>query len=72
MKSITRRPLEYRPFGLPKNDWPLGGSGMANALAVEPVSEFESPKLNIAGQSQVSNVKTGFKGRAMTKNKGKE
>lgn len=49
MKSITRRPLEYRPFGLPKNDWPLGGSGMANTLAAEPVSEFESPKLNIAG-----------------------
>ncbi|XP_074374083.1 uncharacterized protein LOC141714463 [Apium graveolens] len=48
-KSIRRRPLEYRPFGRPKNDWPLGGSAMANALDSEPVSELESPKLNIAG-----------------------
>lgn len=44
-----RRPSEYRPAGLSKKDWPLGGTDQENAAEIAPVSELESPKLKMAG-----------------------
>lgn len=49
MKSIMRRPSEYRPAGLAKKDWPLGGGDQVKAAEIAPVSELESPKLKMAG-----------------------
>ena len=52
IKSIIRRPSQYRPAGPWKKDSPWGGPACPNATDNPPVSEFESPKLNIAGNSQ--------------------
>ncbi|GER25357.1 hypothetical protein STAS_00931 [Striga asiatica] len=41
-----------RPAGPRKKDSPLGGGAWPKAAERPPVSEFESPKLNIAGKSQ--------------------
>lgn len=51
MKSIKRRPSQRRPAGEWKKVSPLGGGSAAspNMAVKAPVSEFESPKLNIAG-----------------------
>lgn len=53
MKSITRRPSEYRPAGEWKYVSPLGGGACPNAADKPPVSEFESPKLKMAGNSHL-------------------
>lgn len=50
MKSTIRRPSEYLPAGIPKKVSPLGGGAGPNAEERPPVSEFESPKLKIAGK----------------------
>lgn len=52
MKSITRRPSLNRPAGEWKNVSPLGGGAGLKAAEMPPVSEFESPKLNMAGKLQ--------------------
>lgn len=52
IKSITRRPSQYRPAGARKYVSPWGGGACPNAADKPPVSEFESPKLNTAGNSQ--------------------
>ena len=49
-KSITRRPSEYLPAGEWKYVSPLGGGACPNAADKPPVSEFESPKLKMAGK----------------------
>lgn len=64
-----RRPSEYRPAGLLKKDWPLGGTDQENAAEIAPVSELESPKLKMAGQSQVCKAKVGFRKRTQNKEK---
>ena len=51
MKSTMRRPSEYLPAGIPKKVSPLGGGACPNAAERPPVSEFESPKLKMAGNS---------------------
>ncbi|CAK9174817.1 unnamed protein product [Ilex paraguariensis] len=49
-KSITRRPSESRPVDLPKKVRPLGRlTGKPSPATSPPVSELESPKLNITG-----------------------
>ena len=60
MKSITRRPSEYRPDGVWKNVSPLGGGACPNAADKPPVSEFESPKLNMAGKLHLDKAVVGF------------
>jgi hypothetical protein len=40
---------------------PLGELRAVKAAECVPVSEFESPKLNIAGNSQILEAKMGFK-----------
>ena len=52
MKSMTRRPSEARPTGWRKKVWPLGGAAWPNTADKPPVSEFESPKLKMAGKLQ--------------------
>ncbi|KAF1859867.1 hypothetical protein Lal_00028050 [Lupinus albus] len=42
-------PSEALPDRIPKKVSPLGGFTPANAAYTAPVSEFESPKLYIAG-----------------------
>ena len=64
-----RRPSEYRPAGLSKKDWPLGGTDQENAAEIAPVSELESPKLKMPGKSQVSKAKAGFTKRTQNKEK---
>lgn len=44
-----RRPSQNLPEGCPKKVSPLGEWSDANAADIAPVSEFESPKLYIAG-----------------------
>ena len=51
MKSMMRRPSEYLPIGIPKKVSPLGGGAGPKAAERPPVSEFESPKLKMAGNS---------------------
>ena len=51
IKSMIRRPSQYLPAGPPKYDSPFGGGTWPYATERPPVSEFESPKLNIAGKS---------------------
>ena len=52
---MIKRPSEKRPDGLRKNVCPLGGpSGKAIPAAKPPVSEFESPKLKIAGKLKLA------------------
>nr|GMD26443.1 nitrate transporter [Ipomoea batatas] len=53
MKSMMRRPSETRPEGFPKKVIPFGGRTRAKAADELPVSEFESPKLKIAGMWQL-------------------
>ena len=49
-KSMIKRPSQNRPDGLRKYVCPLGCPiGKAIPAAKPPVSEFESPKLKIAG-----------------------
>ena len=48
-----RRPLQDLPERVPKKFWPLGGCTHVNAADMAPVSEFESPKVNIAGYSHL-------------------
>jgi hypothetical protein len=52
MKSMRRRPSAYRPEGALKKVSPLGKqTGSVNEVADKPpVSEFESPKLKMAGK----------------------
>lgn len=50
MKSMTRRPSQYRPAGEPKKEEPWGGPAWPKAAERPPVSELESPKLKIAGK----------------------
>ncbi|KAK4785714.1 hypothetical protein SAY86_002403 [Trapa natans] len=52
MKSRINFPSQYRPEGLSKNVTPLGGGSRRKAADRPPVSEFESPKLKIAGKLQ--------------------
>ena len=52
MKSIIRRPSQALPERTPKKLSPLGGWTPVNAADAAPVSEFESPKLMIAGKWQ--------------------
>lgn len=66
MKSITRRPSEYRPAGLWKNVSPLGGGAWPQTADKPPVSEFESPKLNMAGKSQLVAVANTNHGTELT------
>lgn len=54
MKSMTRRPSQYLPAGLPKYVSPFGGGACPNTADRPPVSELESPKLNNAGKSQLA------------------
>lgn len=53
MKSMTRRPSEARPAGLPKYVMPNGPCCAGKAAQKPPVSELESPKLKTAGNLQV-------------------
>ena len=53
MKSMTKRPSEKRPEGAWKCVSPLGNGACPNAAESPPVSEFESPKLNTAGNRHV-------------------
>lgn len=48
MKSMSRRPA-----GEWKNVSPLGGGAWPNAAERPPVSEFELPKLKMAGKLQL-------------------
>lgn len=52
MKSMRRRPSAYRPEGALKKVSPLGKRmGSTKEVADKPpVSEFESPKLKMAGK----------------------
>lgn len=52
MKSRINFPSQGRPEGLPKKVTPLGGGTRWKAADMPPVSEFESPKLKIAGKLQ--------------------
>lgn len=54
MKSIVRRPSLSLPVGLWKKLRPYGGLIGSKEADMPPVSEFESPKLYIAGKSQGS------------------
>nr|GLL32696.1 hypothetical protein GW17_00061824 [Ipomoea trifida] len=56
MKSMMRRPSETRPEGFPKKVIPFGGRTRAKAADELPVSEFESPKLKIAGIDTITSV----------------
>lgn len=49
MKSMMRRPSQALPAGCPKKVSPFGDWISVNAEDIPPVSEFESPKLYIAG-----------------------
>ena len=61
MKSMMRRPSENRPAGRWKYVSPYGGVGAISEAAKPPVSEFESPKLKIAGNSHsVFSAQVGF------------
>lgn len=51
MKSTMRRPSQSRPDGLRKKPLPFGARMGSNAAEIPPVSEFESPKLYIAGKT---------------------
>lgn len=54
MKSMTRRPSQNLPAALPKKVVsPLGESSCSRAAERAPVSEFESPKLYIAGNLHI-------------------
>jgi hypothetical protein len=53
MKSITRRPSQKRPEECPKKLSPLGRGTSDMAAEIAPVSEFESPKLYMAGNPQL-------------------
>lgn len=53
MKSIIRRPSEKRPEECPKKLSPLGRGTSDMAAEIAPVSEFESPKLYMAGNPQL-------------------
>ena len=46
------RPSQPLPDGLPKNVSPFGGGTAWKAADIHPVSEFESPKLYMAGKPQ--------------------
>lgn len=59
MKSMTRRPSLNRPAGEWKNVSPLGEGAEPKAAEMPPVSEFESPKLNMAGKLQGAEVEKG-------------
>ena len=52
IKSMTSCPSQNLPEGLPKKVSPLGEGSRSYAADLPPVSEFESPKLNIAGKLQ--------------------
>lgn len=52
MKSIISRPSENRPAGAWKKVSPLGKGACPKAADSPPVSEFESPKLKMAGKLQ--------------------
>lgn len=52
MKSRMICPSQYLPEGLRKKVSPLGERSLLNAADLPPVSELESPKLNIAGKLQ--------------------
>lgn len=56
---MTRRPSEKRPAGLWKKVIPLGGGACSKAAEIAPVSELESPKLNIAGKLHCLSQETG-------------
>lgn len=62
-KSIRTRPSQTRPAGEWKKVSPLGGgvAGSPNIAVKAPVSELESPKLNMAGKlhSGKDNIETG-------------
>lgn len=47
---MMRRPSEKRPAGEWKKVTPLGGGACPKAAERPPVSELESPKLNMAGK----------------------
>lgn len=53
MKSMTRRPSQNLPEATPKKVSPLGESSCSRAAERAPVSEFESPKLYIAGNLHI-------------------
>jgi hypothetical protein len=54
IKSIISLPSQYLPAGMSKYVSPLGKLGGVKEAANPPVSELESPKLKIAGNSQFS------------------
>lgn len=51
---MIRRPSQFLPAGFPKKDSPFGGRISDNVADIAPVSEFESPKLYIAGKPHLS------------------
>ena len=53
IKSMMRRPSQALPEGCPKKVSPLGVWISDKAAEMPPVSEFESPKLYIAGKSHL-------------------
>lgn len=53
MKSSMTFPSQYLPEGLWKKESPFGERSLWNAADLPPVSEFESPKLNMAGKLQL-------------------
>ena len=57
---MMRRPSENLPLGRWKYVSPYGGVGATREAAKPPVSEFESPKLKMAGKSQPFEANTGF------------
>lgn len=57
IKSIISLPSQYLPAGMSKYVSPLGKLGGVKEAANPPVSELESPKLKIAGNSQFSKSK---------------
>lgn len=60
MKSSNRRPSENRPAGERKYVSPLGGGACPNAADKPPVSEFESPKLKMAGKLHLATDTAGL------------
>ena len=69
MKSSMSLPSQYLPEGLWKKVSPLASESRWNAADFPPVSEFESPKLNNAGNSQPlrSPPRSGCKSRVGVK-----
>lgn len=54
IKSMSKRPSQYLPDGLRKYVSPFGGGNCPSTADNPPVSEFELPKLKIAGKSHAT------------------